>query len=634
MADNDPRFARLKTDPRFRRLHKKESKVIVDPRFKSLLQQGSLDQAQAGPSVDKYGRRQKTTQAQDQLRRFYRLDDDENETTTAALDLARGAVLMESSDEEGAEDKLGEESDEEEIVLERKVGVSKRTSVPDLAEIDLDEVVFPELEAQAAAYSAARAESPRNTLSGEETYRLAVVNLDWDNVQASDLYKVFASVGNAQTSEANATAESKILSVRVYPSEFGKDRLRQEETQGPPSEVFGQQQPGSMPSDNNIVEVDNGEDYDNNALRKYQLDRLRYYYAVVTCDSPATASYIYHELDGTELERTANVLDLRYVPDEMKFDEQYREEATEDDGLTRVLDFSTTALRHSKVKLTWDEDDPKRNRLTRRSLTRKEIDETDFKAYIASSESEEDGANTTSRRDKLRSLLLGDPDEQTTQSWTLEAKGKADMEVTFMPGLTAAAGDQDSDVDVTTLDRYQRKQRQKQKERRAAKGGPPGENEVLPAGDDFFEIGPANHSDATKLRSDLASKEELALILNADSQDEARHFDMQAVLRAEKAKSKKRPREERKGIEDAQRDNFVLDVADPRFNSLHDDTAFALDPSHPKFKKTKGMSSLLEERSMRRTTQLHPLGPPTRARKETVPEVEEGRGRAKKRRRT
>jgi hypothetical protein len=33
---SDPRFARIKTDPRFRRPHKHQSKVVVDDRFKSV----------------------------------------------------------------------------------------------------------------------------------------------------------------------------------------------------------------------------------------------------------------------------------------------------------------------------------------------------------------------------------------------------------------------------------------------------------------------------------------------------------------------------------------------------------------------------------------------------------------------
>jgi len=41
---SDSRFARLKSDPRFRRPHKKQSKVVIDDRFKHVL---------AAPKADK-----------------------------------------------------------------------------------------------------------------------------------------------------------------------------------------------------------------------------------------------------------------------------------------------------------------------------------------------------------------------------------------------------------------------------------------------------------------------------------------------------------------------------------------------------------------------------------------------------
>ena len=51
----------------------------------------------------------------------------------------------------------------------------------------------------------------------------------------------------------------------------------------------------------------------------------RYYYAIVECDTPHTASHIFDELDGTELERSANVFDLSFVPDGMSFDQEFRQ---------------------------------------------------------------------------------------------------------------------------------------------------------------------------------------------------------------------------------------------------------------------------------------------------------------------
>ncbi|KAI6168620.1 hypothetical protein EDD17DRAFT_1466292 [Pisolithus thermaeus] len=504
---SDPRFLHLRHDPRFRRPKKHQSEVVQDERF----------------------------------RVSSRTHEEEAKAAVSIADYARGIVLMESSDEEEEYGHVSVDAHREEEA----------------------EKFHPEAD-----------RGPQEEV--QKTRRLAVVNMDWDHIRAVHLFKIFSSLVShavpplSESPGVNVTRGS-ILSVRVYPSEFGKKRIEKEEKEGPPQEVFKKpQESNDEVNERTVYEIGSGEDYDEDALRTYQLERLRYYYAIVECDSVGTATHIFNELDGTELERSANVFDLSFVPDDMTFEGDPRDEATElPNAPYRPIDFSTDALRHSKVKLTWDEEDPERSRLTRCALSRKDIEDADFKAYIASSsESADEHDDSDGRvskkgeRERLRALLLRGHQDELPEGWEDaqeagkdgEAGSDVDMEITFTPGLSTAKGLEDQ----TTLERYEQKVREKRRRKKEAR--------KAAVAEDTAEADP--HAEGVK----------------------------------PKTTKKKKRRSANKGHEDDSEaeEDFSIDVKDDRFRALHEDHQFAIDPSNPQFKKTQGMMALLEERSKRR----------------------------------
>lgn len=130
-------------------------------------------------------------------------------------------------------------------------------------------------------------------------------------------------------------------------------------------------------------------------LRQYQLNRLRYYYAVVECDSIDTADKVYKECDGIEYESSATRVDLRFIPDDTSFEEDTpSDECFElpDASSYKPRQFTTTALQQAKVDLTWDE-----TALDRRELGDKlssgqvdKLTDKELRQIVAYSSEEED----------------------------------------------------------------------------------------------------------------------------------------------------------------------------------------------------------------------------------------------------
>jgi hypothetical protein len=440
--------------------------------------------------VDRYGRRLESDAGRKELEKYYKLADEDDNG---------------SDDEEDKDEEVAREL-ERVKVKDEELSSSEESSSDDDVDEEQEEEVFGLLEEQ---------EGEGGIPNGEVSSRLAVVNLDWDNIRATDLMAVFSSF---------VPVSGRIRKILIYPSEFGKERMEREELEGPPKEIFGQrktdvQEDGeSLASEEeneddeaederikkSILNEDQGQEFNSAKLRRYQLERLRYYYAVLECSSTSTAQAIYNAVDGTEYLTTANFFDLRYIPDDTDFSEDKPRDECEriPDGY-RPNEFVTDVLQHSKVRLTWDADDGTRKEAQKRAFggSRAEIDENDLKAYLGSDSSEDEGPepvvvdateDTTvsaikgaenavatspklskkeAERQRMRALLGLQNEPAGRKSKSDKNAPVGDMQITFSSGLSSgpingSVFENEPERDETTVERYVRREKERKARRK------------------------------------------------------------------------------------------------------------------------------------------------------------------------
>lgn len=99
-------------------------------------------------------------------------------------------------------------------------------------------------------------------------------------------------------------------------------------------------------------------------MRDYQFERMKYYYAIAEFDSIETATHIYEQCDRMEYESSGIHLDLRFVPEETKFDEDKLKERVDYQSINiskfKPSFFESGALRLKNPKISWDADDRER----------------------------------------------------------------------------------------------------------------------------------------------------------------------------------------------------------------------------------------------------------------------------------
>lgn len=617
---SDPRFASARTDARFQLPSLKKNKVKVDDRFsRDELKKLNVSATGKKVKIDRYGRK---------------IKGDDNETFDKYFEEEDSDGATEASSESEESSDSEEDSDNEDKKAVPKV--LKKDIKADVSALNSDSDTAVEKgfidRARGEGLSSSSDESDSEDESEEEseieleeekpeegdpTSSFAVVNMDWDNIRAVDLMATFVSF---------VPKGGSIKSVTIFPSEYGKEQMQKEEVEGPPKELFAKKKKKTDDSDSDsdsdgeldlknaddlekaarkMYEEDDGEeDYDSKALRKYQLQRLKYYYAVVLCDSVGTAKNIYDNCDGSEYESTANTFDLRYVPEDMEFDEQDAKDTCNKIPASYRPDstFVTDALQHSKVKLTWDETPKERTTLSSRLFSQKEIDDMDFKAYLASDSEGSEAEGAELLKDKYKNLLGG----KFSFDKGNEEEEDVDMEITFNPGLDENKVEEkpQEPTEESTIDAYKRKEKERRARRMEKYKEKQGDQEV----EKKEKLGKKGKKDKKKDKKhqevDEKSKAELELLLMDDDKDEAKdkadHFDMRDVLKAEKdKKSKKKGKKNKKYDSEMVQDSFKADLNDDRFNEIFESHDYAIDPTSSEFKKTETMKRILDERSKR-----------------------------------
>uniref|UniRef100_A0A8C5MCV7 ESF1 nucleolar pre-rRNA processing protein homolog n=1 Tax=Leptobrachium leishanense TaxID=445787 RepID=A0A8C5MCV7_9ANUR len=554
-------------------------------------------------------------------------DDDIDSSSEAS----KGELDEGSGDEEESEDEASE-GDDDEGVSSAEENEEDSDSGPDLARgkgnvetsSEDDDDDDDSLTNQDPQIEHAWRELDKDAPRGDQvTTRLAVCNMDWDRLKAKDLLALFNSF---------KPKGGIIFSVKIYPSEFGKEKLKVEDLHGP-TEL------------KNISE-DHMEEQElfKEKLREYQFRRLKYFYAVVECDSPDTANKIYEECDGLEFESSCSFVDLRFIPDDVQFKDEPKDSAVDVDlsSYKPTLFTSTVLSTSKKVELTWDETDHERITTLNRPFKKTEILDMDFQAYLASSSEEEEDVEESVQdisqdEDLTKSKKSSKEDEEQIARYrdllkSVQEKDKKrdsdmDMEVKWVPGLKENAEKMvknklEGKDKLTPWEKYLQKQKDKRKLKKRKKGNTQEsekeeEEEEIPTDVDFDDPyfseelkkpGLKNKSATGEKEREHSSSEdeakkdkqrgEMALLMMDDIEEDRNHFNYDKIVEHQNLSKKKKKKLQKK--QELVEDNFQINVEDTRFQALYTSHLYNVDPSDPNFKKTKAMARVLEEKARRR----------------------------------
>ena len=711
---SDERFSKSIRDPRFRSISKRSAKVEIDKRFSSILNSKKKNAFKSKAKVDKFGRRLKEIKEEEEdLSKFYTMkNDDDVKDDVSDDDEDKKKKKEPSIDENNNDDNSSSSSSSEDEMVEMDEEAMKEFSEDEKEDVD-------EVE------------------EGHETKRLAAMNMDWTMVKSVDILAMLSSF---------VPKSGAILKVSVYPSEYGMQKLAEEDAQGPPPEIFSapakivdkntpaaaddkENEESEEEDDDEIEEEEEEDDDDDNdededdeysgmsveelekllkkekesykkevfeeeglverseseeeeeeeeedsegdnennkrgtskkdendgfnqeELRKYEKNRMKYYFAVIECDSINTANILYENCDGVQLVNSSNAFDLRYIPDDTVFKYPPRDTATEVPANYKPPSRSSIAVDQTNVRLTWDETPQERIALTRQDFKKsgksdKDL-EDDFRAYLASDTSDDDDDdddesseddNSGEKRPKTeeeRKEILNRKKEKIRKKYQIllggldgndlgnEADTNEDgetMEITFTPGLSDKAEEllrkKEEDKEMQGLspwEKYLEKRRRKAEDRKQQKKD---EEIAERKASRMKKAGIKTPADEKEEERKRQAELELLMIDEKDSKASGlpssgvaggvgggseEKEDEKGIAGGKRKKARQMSKKKRREAEEKEESGeFVVNTEDKRFEGLYTSHDFAMDPTHPEFKKTKSTAAIMEKRNKERS---------------------------------
>lgn len=598
---DDSRFKSVHYDPKFLPASKKVSKTAIDSRFSGLFTDKNFNVVS---KKDKYGRDLEAEEKNNDMERLYYLKDEENNegdndneekpmkkkkknnSDKKQGDSSEPAKKQKKSEGKSKKEKKSNQEKDEDGQEPEDPKLKKSSKKPIKTE-DLHSKYYNsqgkfDWNAESSSDSGeSELENPEENLWEEDddkvirnensSNKLALLNYDWTNINAEDLMVLFNSL---------KPKSGTIQKVTVYPSEFGKKRMEEEEREGPKEIWEGESQEAQNIEEEKpqqkgkkhkkvdrevnewIAHVNKPTEFDPIKLRKYEKDRLKYYYAVVECDTQETAEHIYNESDGTEFELSGMKLDLRFVPVDQKFPYEPKENCDYLPAVNKVNNFFNRALNHTNVELTWE--NPNMNRfdyLYSKNLKEEDWDKIDYSKILGDAEVSEpdEGPSDSDQNHEEEEPQVETKKYEQLPDWRADFDKKnrkrpaEDMEIRFTSGFQDLGNkmmEKKKEKEESTWEKYLQKRKEKKKMRKLM------DKKKMKEEDYFIE--PEQEAEE---RDEKKYEEELELLVD-----------------------------EKKG----KRGDFNADVGDSRFKAIYEDSRFGINPTHKDF-KVDGSGKYLKE---------------------------------------